>query len=334
VITTGAESSVTAIVPNWNRRELLATVLADLARQTRPFKEILVVDNGSSDGSAEVAATAGARVIQMGANAGFSRAVNCGIQAALSPWVAIVNNDVELAADWLERLQEAALKEQAWFAAGKVLKAASREAIDGTYDEICRGACGWRGGHGRPDGPAWGQTRPIRFASFTAALFRAELFGKDGLLDERFESYLEDVDFGLRCAREGCRGVYDPSAVACHAGSATLGEWHPETVRRISRNQLWLVAKHFPKRWALRYGWPVFVAQALWGLVALRNGAGWAFVQGKSEALRHFRAVRAAAGGQGWSGIETVLEESEKELLRLQKQTGFDLYWRLYFALT
>jgi hypothetical protein len=64
----------------------------------------------------------------------------------------------------------------------------------------------------------------------------------------------------------------------------------------------------------------------------LRHGAGWAFVRGKSEALCRFRAVRA--GGQGWSGIEAVLEESEKELLRMQRLTGFDLYWRLYCALT
>ena len=54
------------------------------------------------------------------------------------------------------------------------------------------------------------------------------------LLDERFESYLEDVDFGLRCAEAGLSGLYVPDAVAYHQGSATLGRWHPETVRKIA----------------------------------------------------------------------------------------------------
>ncbi len=327
-------SGITAVVPNWNRRDLVERVLSDLKHQTHPVEEMLVVDNGSTDGSEATAVAAGARVLQMGHNAGFSRAVNCGVLAARTPWVAVVNNDVELPEDWLERLLEAAAPEGVWFASGRVLKANRRDIIDGTFDVICRGACAWRAGHGRPDSAEWKEPRPIWFVPLTAALIRTELFARVGLLDQRFESYLEDVDLGLRCAKEGYRGVYAPRAVAYHTGSATLGKWHPETTRRISRNQLWLVAKHFPDGWAWRYGWPVFVAQVLWGMMAARNGAGWACVRGKSEALRHFRKVRAAAGGRGSRRIEAVLEESERDLLRMQRQTGFDFYWRLYFALT
>jgi GT2 family glycosyltransferase len=262
----------------------------------------------------------------MGWNSGFSRAVNCGVRAARTPWLAVVNNDVEPAPDWLERLIASAEREEAWFATGKLLNGTR---IDGTYDLVCRGACAWRAGHGRPDGPEWGQPRRVRLAPFTAALFRAELFERVGLLDERFESYLEDVDFGLRCARAGFGGVYVPDAVACHAGSATLGEWHPETVRRISRNQLLLVAKHWPGR---TYGWPVLVAQALWCGVAIRHGAGVACFRGKAEALGKFRAMREAASESG--EVAGILEESERELLSLQQRTGFDLYWKLYFAFT
>ena len=103
-------------------------------------------------------------------------------------------------------------------------------------------------------------------------------------------------------------------------------------VRRISRNQLWLVAKHYPHRWIGRYGWPVLVAQALWGLLAARHGAGSAWMRGKLEGLRQFRAMRPTGAGQ--DGIGSVVDESERELFALQLQTGFDLFWRLYFALT
>jgi GT2 family glycosyltransferase len=326
-------SGVTVVVPNWNRRDLLERLLGNLARQSHPIQEIVVADNGSTDGSAEMASAAGAHVIQMGRNAGFSPAVNCGIRAARTPWLAIVNNDVEPAVDWLERLLEAAGREEIWFATGKLLNAARRDRMDGAFDMISQGGCSWRAGHGRPDGPAWAGPRKIRFAPLTAALFRTELFERVGLLDERFESYLEDVDFGLRCAKKGYWGVYAPEAAAYHAGSATLGAWHAETVRRISRNQLLLVAKHFPKGWVWRYGWPVAVGQTLWGLVALRHGAAWAFARGKLEAFGQFRAVRATAKHEA-QDIGQILEESERELFRLQQETGFDLYWRLYFALT
>jgi GT2 family glycosyltransferase len=328
-------SDVTAIVPNWNRRDLLLGLIGNLRAQTRPPAEILVVDNGSRDGSVEAAREAGARVIAFEENAGFAAAVNRGIVEARTEWLAIVNNDVEPAPDWLERLLEAGREPGVWFATGKLLSPAGH-ALDGTYDTICRGACSWRAGRGRPDGPLWAEARRIRFASFTAALFRAELFEKVGRLDEAFESYLEDVDFGLRCAARGLWGWYAPRAVATHLGSATLGAWHRDTVRRMARNQVLLVAKHYPVREFLRCGWPIGVAQTLWGGLALRHGRGFAFLRGKIEGLARFRAVRRrAAAGDGFAaGLAKVLRESEQEILCLQRGTGFDLYWRLYFALT
>jgi GT2 family glycosyltransferase len=323
--------TVSVIIPNWNRRPDLERLLATLARQTHPVDEVIVVDNGSSDGSPDAAERAGARVIRLENNHGFSRAVNLGVSAARTELVAVVNNDIELEPDWLRHLVKATGSDGAWFATGKLLNAQRRDWIDGTFDTICRGACAWRAGHGRPDSREWSEPRPIRLVPFTAALFRAELFRKVGLLDERFESYLEDVDFGLRCAGAGLAGAYVPAAVAYHAGSATLGPWHAETVRRISRNQVLLVAKHFPRGWVWRYGWPVLVAQGLWGLVAARHGRGGAFLRGKLEGLRLFRATRRS-GASGCAGH--VVDESERDLLALQQRSGFDWYWRLYFALT
>jgi GT2 family glycosyltransferase len=323
---------VTVVVPNWNRRDLLARLLESLNCQTHPINQIIVADNGSADGSREAATAAGARVIELGRNLGFSRAVNAGIRAARTPWVAVVNNDVEAAEDWLERLLDAVERSGAWFGTGMLLDTMRKDLIEGTFDTVCRGACAWRAGHGRSDAEEWREARTVRLVPFTAALFRAELFEKVGLLDERFESYLEDVDFGLRCSKLGFEGVYAPDAVAYHAGSATLGAWHPETVRRIARNQLLLVAKHFPKGWITRYGWPVLVAQGLWGLVALRHGAFLAYLRGKCDGVREFRAARA--GSEEAGDVRKILAESEQTLLALQRRTGFDWYWRLYFALT
>jgi hypothetical protein len=329
-------SGVTVIVPNWNRRDLVELLLRRLRAQTHPIAEVIVVDNGSRDGSVQAAENAGARVIQMGRNAGFSGAVNRGIQETRTDLIAILNNDVDPAADWLERLTRAMREPSVWFATGKLRSAGRPESLDGTFDTFSRGACAWRAGHGRQDGPLWNRPRRIRFAPFTATLFRTALFHKVGGLDERFTSYLEDMDFCLRCAEHGCFGLYAPSAVATHEGSATLGTWHKHIVRLIARNQVLLVAKHYPARDLLRYGWPMLVGQALWGALAITHGRPLSFLRGKIEGLLMFWPIRReVARNGGWpKDLSTIIEQSESEIYHLQRKSGFDLYWRLYFALT
>src|SRR5579884_1388298 len=324
---------VSVIIPNWNGARALERALVSLGRQTAPASEIIVVDNGSSDDSAAVAKRAGARLLRFEENRGFCAAVNEGIRAAGGEWIAILNNDAEVSEHWLDGLLARAEARDAWFATGKLVAANRPTHLDGAWDAICRGACPWRCGTGRPDGPAWNTERVIRFAPFTAAIFRSELFRRLGLLDERFESYLEDVEFGIRCATKGYSGVYVPNAIARHEGSATLGRWHKDTVRRIARNQVLLVARHFPRNWILRYGWPVLIGQMLWGCVAARHGAGGAFIQGKIEGMRLFRGIRQEAHLSA-DALAALLRDSENEIRELQRQTGYDLYWRLYFALT
>jgi len=321
---------VSIVIPNWNGATLLAKLLEDLRGQTYGVDRVTVVDNGSTDDSVQVAKKAGASVIELGGNTGFAHAVNCGIRNSDSEWIAILNNDVSPHPDWLANLMEKLPGSQSWFATGKLLDSQRHDRIDGSFDAVCRGLCAWRCGHGRLDSPVWNQPREIQFAPFTAAVFRANLFEQVGLLDEDFESYLEDIDFGIRCAAAGLSGLYVPAAVAYHQGSATLGRWHPEIVRKMSRNQLLLVAKHFPPKLILRYCWPILVAQTLWGFVALRHGTLSAYLAGKREGFQHFRNAR----GKYQANLPAILERSEREIQELQRQTGFDLYWKVYYALT
>lgn len=323
---------VTAVIPNWNGRHLLESLLADLAKQTQPPTEIIVVDNGSSDGSADWANEAGARVIRFPSNLGFARAVNEGVLQAGSEMVAVLNNDIALYPPWIEQVCSAMEQPGSayLFVTGKMLSSRDPSLIDGSFDALCRGGTAWRCGQGRPDGPLWNEPRDIRFPPFTAVLIRRSHYLTAGGLDESFGSYLEDVEFGLRCASKGHIGRYVPTAVALHAGSSTWGRWNRRTVRYISRNQVLLLARHYPGRTLLRFGWAIAVAQCLWGLVALRHGAGLAWVAGKIEGLRLWASVRRTDDQK----IAPILGSSEMLIRDLQQQTGFDWYWRLYFALT
>ena len=321
--------SLAAIVPVWNGRPLVEKLLASLAKQTLRADELVVVDNGSVDGAPEAARAYGARVIGMGRNAGFAAAVNRGIRETRAEWIAVLNSDVELAPDYFALLTASS----GWFATGRILAADDPSRIDGTFDLVCRGGTAWRAGSGQADGPAWDMRRRIWSAPWTAAVFRAALFEKTGLLEERFESYLEDVDFGLRCAAQDLAGEYVPEAVAWHRGSAALGRWHTETVRRMARNQVWLLARHYSRPDLLHCAWPAMVAQLLWGLVALRHGAGFAWCRGKCQGLRSFPEVRRDCACYH-SGLLERLRTNESLIRKMQAPGQSDFYWRLYFLLT
>jgi len=320
--------SVAAVVPHWNRRDLLGELLSSMGAQTVPFDEVIVVDNGSTDGSVDMASRAGARVVALEKNFGFAAAVNRGIEVATADWIAILNNDVTLDSGWLANL--VATSGGNSFITGKILRTGNPSIIDGTFDEISRGACSCRCGSGKPDSQVWNQPRKIRFASMTAALFRRELFVEIGNLDERFGSYLEDVDFGLRAALAGHTGAFVPAAVAYHRGSATLGAWNSDTVRLIARNQVLLARKHF----RTQPRWPIVAGQLLWGVLAFRHAGGIAWLRGKLSGLADSDYGDSSAEKDTQPDkLRAIIESSEQAIFELEQQTGFDWYWRAYFWL-
>lgn len=324
-------STVSVIIPTWNRAELLESVLQNLALQTRRADQIIVVDNGSTDRTPAVAAQYGAELLRFSENRGFAAAINAGVGQALSDWVLILNNDVSLQPNWLDVLLTTALREGVAFAAGKLLQMSQVNCIDGTWDLLSRGAHAWRCGFGRPDGETWSVKRKICFAPMTAALFRRNLFDAVGLLDTRFEAYYEDVDFGVRCALAGFGGIYDPMAVATHMSKGTLGKTSSRVLYLTARNQIFLLAKHYPLRTLWRFSWPILVGQTLSQLGAARQGQLLAALRGTLEGIWRWRSLRGPAASHG--AVEQTLLESEREIHSIQSQIGFDPYWRVYFSL-
>ena len=314
---------VTAVIPVHNRADLLQRLLDTLQAQTFPL-EPLVVDNASTDGAPELARSRGYRVIEMEENAGFARAVNRGWREAKTDWIAILNSDVELDSRWLERLT-AAFGNTTSFATGTIFSAANPRQVDGTYDLVSRAACAWRAGHGEPARDDAAGMFPIAIAPATACIFRRDTLERLGGFDESFGSYLEDVDLGLRCVREGISGVFVPDAIAWHRGSATFGRWNPQTVRLISRNQVLLLSRHYDRALLRSCLWPILAGQLLWGLVALRHGSLIAWIQGKVNGLREFRIDAEPS-----SRLRDFLCASEREI----RTRARDPYWRWYFRLT
>jgi GT2 family glycosyltransferase len=285
-------SGVSVVVPNWNGREWLPDCLEALARQTVAPSELIVVDNGSSDGSVRYlrADHPAVRVLALGTNTGFAHAANTGLAAARSELVALINTDVVLEPDWLARMSRALLEDRA--AASVACKMLSLRDPTRIYDagDVLRrdGACEQRGRFARDDG-RWDAPGEVFGACAGAALYLRSAVLAVGGFDERYFAYLEDVDLALRLRLAGWRCRYEP-AIALHAGEGSSHQLPAGHLFLVSRNTLLLVAKAFPAQWLPL----VAYRQVAWAWHALRNRRLGVHLRGLAAALPLLRgALRA-----------------------------------------
>lgn len=188
------------IIPNYNGRKFLHGVLESLRRQTfRDFRTILV-DNGSSDGSAKYVRMRypETEVIELDHNTGFCGAVNAGIRASEEPCVILLNNDTVCGRRFVEELVGAMDRNPDAFSAGAMMRQmGNHDLIDDSGDYYC--ALGWAFTDGKgKDRRLHGRQKEIFAACAGAAAYRRSLLGKTGLFDEKQFAYLEDIDLGWR----------------------------------------------------------------------------------------------------------------------------------------
>ncbi len=317
---------MTVVVPVWNRADLLRNLLKTISAQTLAPQQVLVIDNGSTDDAVEVARDWGATVIAMGSNRGFAAAVNQGIAASRTDWIAVVNSDVELHPDWLKKLVVQSIEQRAWLACGKILMRSGPARIDGAFDLVARSGCPWRAGNGRLDSEEFATGRRVHLIPATAALYRRDLFDRIGNFAQIYESYLEDVDLSLRAAAAGFEAIYVPQAVCLHHGSASSSAWSVQMVYLLSRNQELLIRRLFPPGWRYR----IRVGRLLWGLLAMRHRRLGAWLRGKRDAL----GIRVEHVQLDADALRSIIIESEAEIFKIQSKSSMDIYWRLYFLFT
>lgn len=278
----------TVVIPNYNGIQYIDACLASLYRGT-VVPEILVVDNGSGDGSRELVREnyPGVRLLEFTENTGFSRAVNAGIRAASTEFVLLLNNDTVAQAEMVERLEEAISEDGRIFsAAARMIQLNCPEKLDGAGDFYC--ALGWAFARGK-DRAVWAYEKPCRIFSACAgaAIYRRALFDKIGCFDENHFAYLEDTDIGYRANIYGYHNKYVPGAEVFHAGSAVSGSRHNEfKVRLSARNSIYLIYKNMPVLQIL-LNLPFLLAGYLIKLLFFcRKGMGSAYLGGIREGLR------------------------------------------------
>jgi GT2 family glycosyltransferase len=241
---------VTVIICNWNGGEYVGRCLAALERQTYRDFRVVVVDNASTDGSAERIERdfPSVELIRAGANLGFARANNLGFrQAAGSEWAALLNPDAFPEPAWLEKLVAAALCRPQYASIGStLLRAGDPGVLDGIGDVYHVSGLHWREGHGKPRAGRALIAKEIFAPCAAAALYRLSAVNEAGGFDEDYFCYAEDVDLGFRLRLLGYRAWYEPGSVAHHVGSAATGEASDFAVYHGYRNGIWTFVKNMP----------------------------------------------------------------------------------------
>lgn len=347
-MTSSSSSGIDIVIPNWNGRQMLEICLASLAVQQYPHYKIIVVDNGSTDGSVDFVKVhyPDVQIIELPENMGFSAAVNDGIQAGTNDWVLLLNNDIEMDRFCLENLMREAIAEPEYrLFALKMVSFHDRSVLDGAGDGVMRGGVGYRLGTMEPDSGHYDNKKQVFGACAGAALYHRSIFDTIGCFDEDFFAYLEDVDLNMRAVRAGYRCCYIPEAVVYHIGSATTGsKINRITIKLSTRNNIFVICKNYSWTMFFRFLPALLVYQFTWLIYTIKKGQFTAYINGLYEVIPYMVRMCRRSGYFDTPGRLTNKEfgdriiDSEREVVQsiMSRRSGLgksNTLLRMYLAL-
>lgn len=247
-------AAATIIIPNWNGTRWLPGCLSALARQTVSPAEVIVVDNGSQDDSLDTIAAhpLTTTIISLEQNRGFAYAVNRGIEKAQTEYVVLLNNDTAPNSTWLEKLVNS--MEEAGprvYAVGSLmLSMQDPSKIDDAGNSVSWYGAATKRLHQVDLSSTAPDTNPFS-VSAGATVYRKAALAEIGPFDEDFESYLEDIDLGIRAKLHAWTCRLCPDAIVLHqAHGSDLP--HNTYIRLITCNRLALFWKYLPLKWLIK----------------------------------------------------------------------------------
>ena len=258
---------VTAVILNWNGREYLADCLDSLRGMDYPRErlELLLVDNGSADGSAGFVREQYPEVqlIELPQNVGSCVARNLGVREARGEYIALLDNDAHVEAGWLRTLVEAVQAEPEVVCASSRLMNLAGDRVEFGGSSINFYGYGYQEGYDRGNVAAYTGTHPTIFPCIGAALIRRDVYLEAGGLDEDYFIYYEDVDLGWRLWVLGYKVVYVGAAVALHKHHGTQHQM-PDASRRVllERNAMLTWIKNYDEEHLARV-WPAGLLLAI-----------------------------------------------------------------------
>lgn len=289
------------VVPNWNGADSLADCLDSLQKQSRKA-HIIVVDNGSVDGSVKLVETKypDVELIKHGKNLGFAGGVNAGIRSAIkqgTDYVAAFNNDAIADKDWLKHLHAHLEKHSKTGIATCKLLTTDGKKLDSAGDYYTVWGLPYPRGRGETDIDKYDAETDVFGASGGASLYRVKMLNEIGLFDEDFFAYYEDVDISFRAQLAGWKVSYVPAAIAYHQIGATSGKLKGFTTYQTMKNLQLLLYKNVPRKYLGKVGRRFFLAETLFLGRAFTRGQGITAMKGDFKgSLLVFKGLRKRKG--------------------------------------
>jgi GT2 family glycosyltransferase len=238
---------VTVVIPHWNGAHHLPTCLGSLRRQTYPRIDVIVADNGSTDGSLELLASefAEVQVVALGENRGFTGACNAGLRLAQGDYCVLLNNDTEADPRWVEEIVASFGRHpEAGIIASKMLLYDRRDTFHTAGDFYRVDGTPGNRGVWQKDVGQYEREEYVFSACGGSAAYRKAMLEQVGLLDEDFFYSCEDLDLAWRAQLAGWRCIYTPRAIVYHklkaSGGGTIASFYD------GRNYCYLLAKDYP----------------------------------------------------------------------------------------
>jgi GT2 family glycosyltransferase len=312
---------IAVVIPNWNGAHHLPECLTSLREQSLKPVEVIVVDNGSSDGTLALLASSfpEVRVIRLLENRGFAVAVNEGIRASEGEYILLLNNDTCLDRDCMRHLRERMEDPEQWASVGcRMVNYFDHSLIDSAGDMITRSGLIAPRGHGEPNDGRYTMREEVFGACAGAAMYRRSLFDHIGGFDEDFVSYFEDADLSFRARLAGHRCVYEPQAICYHKRGATgdvIATGYP--LRMMERNLPQYIIKNLPGALLLRLLPILLAVRARHVFDATRRGSLAVVLGGMREgAGLLWKALRKRRD------IQSLRTVSTSELMRWIRRKG------------
>jgi GT2 family glycosyltransferase len=276
---------VAIILVNWNNEPDTAACLESCGRLDYPAFSVIVVDNGSADGSPEKLRQRfpGLEVIETGRNLGFAGGNNVGMGRALetgAEYVWLLNNDTQVERGALSALVEVAEQDRTVGMVGsKVLYFDHPGRIwyaGGIMDDHAPYRCSHRGVN-EVDAGQYDDATETGYVTGCSLLVRREVIERIGLLDEGMFLYFEDTDWGVRARRGGWRLIYAPRSVVLHKASASMGGMgSPRMLYYLARNLLYFIRRNYPRAIVRAFGFDLFQHVLVTAKKGRWAAAGWA----------------------------------------------------------
>jgi len=280
--------TVSVIIVNWNGKSFLADCLDGLRQQTYGDFSVIMVDNGSSDGSLDYVQThyPEVKTIAQSENLGFAIANNIAIQSVQTKYVALLNNDAVPHPQWLANLVEAIEDNpEIGFVASKMLFSDNPDKIDRAGDVYTTAGTALLGGRGKPS-DYYNNQKWVFGACAGAALYRTRMLDDIGLFDEDFFLVYEDVDLSFRAQLRGYKCLYVPDAIVYHRAGSSIGDDSPVSVYYSHRNLEWVYIHNMPGKLIKR----TIINHAIYNIASflcfVARGRGGDFVRAKWHALK------------------------------------------------